>query len=379
LACAALLARAGYRVRVVVSEAGAYDAFEAFDASFEELLRAAGVDEPLRACDARLVRAFNGARYAVARRARVRDALYESARRAGAAFVARGEMPPSEGGWLVDATGRTALHTPVVRDRPAVAYLFEAPPAAKLAMRSDELGWGYRIGDERGSTVGVVLAEPRASAATARAWAQGVFGITLSAQARPLRRAAAPQRCRVAIDGRRIAVGDAAVVHDPAAGSGQRFALASALSAVAVIRTCAEKPSSSAAARAFYDDLVARAARRSPHDPHSTEPARADLERQYCFAGSVRRGGVLRDGFVAEDELVEWDGGSARWSCGVDLVRLAEASATPTSGRQLVDRLIRAGYDPDRAVAAVAWAVARGVLRRCGASATSAGVPGAVL
>ncbi|MDQ6944445.1 MAG: hypothetical protein M3169_18250, partial [Candidatus Eremiobacteraeota bacterium] len=85
LACATMLARAGYAVRVHASDAGAFDAYEAFDASATDALRELGVDA-FADCDARAVRGFNGDAYVVARRERVRDALLAVACGAGAAI-----------------------------------------------------------------------------------------------------------------------------------------------------------------------------------------------------------------------------------------------------------------------------------------------------
>jgi hypothetical protein len=350
-------------VQVVKSSAGAYDAFEAFDSSFDAMLREIGIEDPWTACRAQLVRGFNGEPYAVARREDVRRALHDVARSAGVTFRVAADAAP-DARWILDATGRTALHTAVVRTEPAVAYLFEAMPTDELAERHDAFGWGYRLGDARGSTVGVIVTKPYADVNAARAWAERTFGIAVSADARPVRRAAHAQRCTTAINGNRIAVGDAAIAQDPLTGAGQRFALASALAAVATIRTSVEAPMREEIAHLFYADMIARSARRRPRDASLETAQVADLSQIYVFAGRVERGGILRDDLVVEDDVVEWDGVRARWSAGVDLLWLAEAAAVPSVGWHVVDRFVRRGAHHDRAVAVVAAAVGRGLLRR---------------
>jgi 2-polyprenyl-6-methoxyphenol hydroxylase-like FAD-dependent oxidoreductase len=365
LACATALARAGYDVRVLDSNAGAYDSFEAFDGSAVDALRALGVD-PFAACGARAVRGFNGAQYVVARRADVRAALFDAARAAGALIVrAAGvrEAEPDDGeSWIVDATGRSALRTPSEREPPALAYVFDGPPADALTMLPAPFGWGYRIGDDRGSTVGVVAAKPFPAERDARAWAESAFGVALGA-APATRRAAGAQRGAEPLTRQRIAIGDAAFAQDPMNGQGQSFALTSAALAAATIRTCAEQPALAPVARAFYADAVARAGRHadSPGRAESSHPI--DLRSTYVFAGDVRRGGVLRDGLIAEALVVAWNGTQARWSAGVDLLDVADVASTASAGWHVIDRLARRGIDRDRAVVVVSAAIARGLLR----------------
>jgi 2-polyprenyl-6-methoxyphenol hydroxylase-like FAD-dependent oxidoreductase len=386
LACAALLARAGYDVRVLDSDAGAYDAFEAFDGSAVDALRALGID-PFAACGARAVRGFNGAQYVVARREHVRAALFHAARNAGARIVpARGlhdagpstaakTAPEADGdnaAWDVDATGRSALRTGARREPPALAYLFDGPPADALAMLRAPAWWGYRIGDDRGSTVAVVGGKPYPSEREARAWAESAFGVALGASP-ATRRAAGTQRAPEPVVANRIAVGDAALAQDPMNGQGQSFALTSAALAAATIRTCVERLALGELARGFYAAAVARAARHAaprddaPGDGAAGDGARVpgavDLGRTYVFAGDVRRGGVLQDGLIAEELVVAWDGAQARWSAGVDLLHLAETAAGASAGWHVIDRLARRGVGWDRAVAVVSAAIARGLLR----------------
>ena len=72
------------------------------------------------------------------------------------------------------------------------------------------------------------------------------------------RRPAFPQWCENPIQGRRIAVGDAAFSCDPLAGQGIRFALASAFAAASVIQYWKENSNRGAANR-FYRDFVGQA------------------------------------------------------------------------------------------------------------------------
>jgi len=72
------------------------------------------------------------------------------------------------------------------------------------------------------------------------------------------RRPAFPQWCENPIEGRRIAVGDAAFAYDPLAGQGIRFALASAFAAASVIQDWKENGDHGAANR-FYRDFVGQA------------------------------------------------------------------------------------------------------------------------
>jgi hypothetical protein len=78
----------------------------------------------------------------------------------------------------------------------------------------------------------------------------------------------------------------------------------------------------------------------------------------------VRSGGVLCDGLIDEVPVVAWDGSQARWAAGVDLLDVAAACASASAGWHVIDRLARRGVEPDRAVAAVSGAIARGLLRQ---------------
>ncbi len=357
LACSMLLARAAYDVEVVASAAGDYDAFEAFDASFGPTMRALGIADPQAACRARAVAGFNGEHYLVARRAHVRDVLLRSAREAGATLL---REPPEAGDaydWLVDASGRTGRYTAVARDEAMVAYLFDAPPTAALAMVQLGNAWCYRIGDERGSTLGVVAPAGTVDDAVARRVAHAAFGNDVRGV--PLRRSATRQRAAEPIAGRRIAVGDAALAHEPSAGQGQRFALTTALLAAATIRTCTERPALAAMARRFYADAIARSGRTGAR--HADPPA-VDLARRHAFAGALARGPVLRDGFVDEEDVVTWPAGSTRWIAGVDLAAHADAFTETGPGWHVVGRLARRGVDTDRAVAVVTNAIRIGLL-----------------
>jgi len=72
------------------------------------------------------------------------------------------------------------------------------------------------------------------------------------------RRPAFPQWCENPIEGRRIAVGDAAFAYDPLAGQGIRFALASAFAAASVIQ-CWKENGDHGTANCFYGDFVRQA------------------------------------------------------------------------------------------------------------------------
>lgn len=353
LACGAILAPHGYRVEVLASEAGVYDAFEAFDASVVPLLRSLGVDDATWQRHVERVQGFNGSETFVGRRETLRRVLFHHAILAGAK-VTYGAKTLRDSDWRIDATGRTARYTRVTRATPAVAYFFESGAVNCLEMKRLEAMWSYRIGNSQGSTVAIIAPADKLDSAELRSTIQSIGVFPASGL---VRRAATAQRANEPIVERRIAIGDAALAQDPVLGQGQRFALVSGALAAATIRTIVERPRFENAARQFYSQAVHRAGRGT-----AQAVPRAELGKQFAFTGAVASGAVLHDGMIVEERVIAWQGDEARWIAGVDVVAELEAFRAAGVGWHVVDRLVRRGVTADLAYAAVISAVRRGLL-----------------
>jgi len=254
----------------------------------------------------------------------------------------------------VDATGRFAAWSrPIRRQGRQVADLFELPTIAERG-RIERLpdGWMYRIG----STLGVVGPHDRCRFAT-------------PADARYLgRRPAFPQWCEKPIQGRRIAVGDAALAYDPLAGQGIRFALASAFAAASVIQTWREDGDLEPATR-FYTNFVAQARIRhlnflekltldiSFEDPQSV-PARVQ------FSGRLVNTQLSIESRIVTDQAVLLaDHTAVRWLSGVDLLELEKLARRSMDSASLLGFLISEGLNTAQAEGVLAWCLRQGVLK----------------
>ena len=160
----------------------------------------------------------------------------------------------------IDASGRAAIWSrPVKRVRHLIADIFAVPcavPSAALTLTRFGDGWAYRISRPNDATV-AILAAPGRRHNTFPAQLATDLELPATGLRRVGRRAAFVQwATRVAAE-RVLAVGDAALAHDPVSGQGIRFALASALAVAAVIRTWRRARDDEALATRFYDEFVA--------------------------------------------------------------------------------------------------------------------------
>lgn len=267
----------------------------------------------------------------------------------------------------VDATGRSAMWSrPLQRVGSEVAAIFhlQGPCPGRGRIIRTAAGWAFFIGSETVPTVGVVGPATRTLDDDVKA-RLGVDGEILFAGHRP----AFVQWCEHPIANRRLAVGDAALAYSPLAGQGIRFALATAYSAGAVIRTWRDEPSAVAATEQYYSRFVDSARQRhlaflaQLHGEEKTEQARAALPELVSFSGRVRTGELMRDSRIAMEEVVETsDGEIARWLGGFDLLKLKDLAPAPVRTTQLVHQLQEMSMTEEHACLLIRWCLEREIL-----------------
>jgi 2-polyprenyl-6-methoxyphenol hydroxylase-like FAD-dependent oxidoreductase len=285
--------------------------------------------------------------------------------------------------FFVDATGRAATWSrPLLRERLSVADLYEGPTLGPLLRFARHRGaWTYVIGDARGSTIGCVTTARGKPPATLPAEVcaalrlGGVNAVFSSRQATWIQSADRP------IVGRRISIGDAALVHDPISGQGVRFALTSALHAAAVIQTAVKEPERLTDCAAFYESAVRR--ERVAHVSAVADDGDASgadtsgsfrASGRYRFTAPVIRTKVLRGFEITSDDAVEIHGGRhVRWIGDFDILKLRHAGPD-ASGTRLVQHMRQFGFTPERAERILNWALDQGVLTECGQESHTQGV-----
>jgi flavin-dependent dehydrogenase len=281
---------------------------------------------------------------------------------------------------LVDATGRAAAWSrPVHHQSRQVAWQFEAPPTptddhAGRVVRSDGW-WAYRLGHPAATWAAVVTPSPELPDDVRRT-ALHQLGLDPGTVVARGRRPAGVQWSRSPVGGRRLAVGDAALAHDPIAGQGIRFALASAIAAGTTIATWAG-PDDGAheVASAYYRGLVlaerdrhlatlAAVTRRGGEaDDPREPPAVQELPGFVRFVAPVVEIPLVIDDRVALGPAIRLaDGGTTRWAGSFDLLELARMAAEPTSRLLLATLLQEAGLTAAGARSLLRWALVNGVL-----------------
>jgi flavin-dependent dehydrogenase len=284
----------------------------------------------------------------------------------------RPEDVPASVGALVDGTGRAAAWSRPVQTRGhAVAWQFSAPVAQEMAGRvvRGEGWWAYRLGHPGATWMGVVTTAGRLSPSVIEAAAErlGVSAASLVPQGR---RPAAVQWATHPVSGRRIAVGDAVLAHDPIAGQGIRFALGSAVAAASTVGTWANDPSRRKVATDYYRDLVMAEEAR-----HRAVLEQLDAERPAPVTEPNRSPAVVRlaatfvqvplaiDGHVELGPALRLpDGAITRWVGSFDLLHLARLAADPTPRLLLVAELLSMGVDLSTARLLISWALHNGFL-----------------
>jgi hypothetical protein len=283
----------------------------------------------------------------------------------------------------IDATGRAAVWSrPVRRPESSVADVYEVPiraqPRGRIARVesqhnnvSEAVGarsvWAYRVGTAQGVSVGIISSGGLSSGHTSGIW-QAV-GVPAVKAVWSGRRAAAQQWSERPVDGRRIAIGDAAHAYAPLAGQGIRFALTSARIAALVVRSWTISHESGLRASSFYEDFVRHSARRHrrwlqerPDHPSSAAGVLPDFVR--CTA-PVSEVGLIVDSLIVRGAAVKLgDGDYVRWVGGVDAVEIRELATNGIRTSILIDALAH-GSRYRQAEAVVRWCVKHDLLRDC--------------
>ncbi len=387
-AAAIRLRRLGFAVRLLVRRRAGPAGIEALPQRALGLLDVLG--EPALVSDSGGVSVAAGdattALVHVERRALART-FVDRARSLGAVVDEMEKLPPAAvvsptAAAVIDATGRAAAWSrPLDVDGHDVAWQFEGRPEPDLALRvvHGDGWWAYRLGTPSTTWAGVVMtAAPTVDAAAADA-GEGLrrLGLDPASMASRGRRAARVQRARRPVAGRRIAIGDAALAHDPIAGAGIRFALASALAAATTVATWIDDPGRRDLAAAYYDEMVAGEhgrhleARRAVHagdrgpllDQSPVDPLPVAVPDVVRFAAAVVETPLAVDGLVRPGPAVRLpDGTRTRWLGSFDLLVLARLAADPIPRIVLLARLQTEGLDVAAARAVLSWAAGHGLL-----------------
>jgi flavin-dependent dehydrogenase len=287
-------------------------------------------------------------------------------------------------GAAIDATGRAAVWSrPVHREESSVADLFEVPmdanPRGRIArvMREgDGAGggrgvrrtWAYRIGARQRVSVGIVSSGGSSvKGDDPDVWR--ALDIPAENSIWSGRRAAAQQWCERPVDGRRVAIGDAAHACAPLAGQGIRFALASARAAASLLHTWSVSPETAARASRFFTDFVRHSSRRHrrwlnelpTHRPSSAD--RIMLPEWVTSRATVHEVDLSVDSRAVSGSAVRLpDGEYVRWVGGIDVLEIRDLATNPVATPSLVDALARR-YTHRHADAVVRWCVKHELLR----------------
>ncbi len=281
--------------------------------------------------------------------------------------------------FAVDASGRAAAWSqPITRVRHLCAEIFSGlndKHAEGLALVQEGEGWAYRLSAGERATIGVLSSDRRRNVEIPSAFAEAL-GISANSFRWMGRRVAFPQWSAQPIAGNRLAIGDAALAHDPLSGQGIRFALSSALAARAVIRTILQRPSDRSWAERYYEEFVATERRRhsallqSLYGPdfdfssmggtiHSSSDNHSPLLRDdelLCFSATVERAPILFYGFIEPGDVIRLsDGGGVRWLGGFDLLSLRDLTERKVSMPRLIERMGAAGISRQRAQGIIRW------------------------
>lgn len=287
----------------------------------------------------------------------------------------------------VDASGRAAAWSqPIARLRHLCAEIFAGPNekhTVGLTLVRTREGWAYRLSFGDRATIGVLSPSHRRSTEIPCDVAENLEISPHSFQWIG-RRVAFPQWSTHPIGENNLAIGDAALAHDPLSGQGIRFALSSALAARAVIRTILQRPSDRNWAQRFYDEFVTTerarhgavlqslysrdfdfgAMRGSAHSlsDHNSPFLRGD--ETLHFSARVEKAPILVDGFIESGEVVRLSyGGSVRWLGGFDLLSLRDMTQPRVSIPRLIERMGGAGgISSQRAQSIIRWCYREGIL-----------------
>lgn len=274
----------------------------------------------------------------------------------------------------IDATGRTAVQSrPIGRAGRQVADVYEVSQEARhLPSKIVRLpfGWGYSMATYDHRSIAVLFDDGKNRPLPFSA-IERTFAVSKELVHYIGRRPAFVQWSENPINGRVIAVGDAALAYDPLAGQGIRFALSSAIAASSVIKTWSRSVSSSAANR-FYRSFVARSRDahlrflerwRSRSDAPEQQGTLA-VPRSLIFSDQITEVELHRNDVIAPGVAFRLpDGDSARWVGGVDLIELRNSAPAPVSSTDLLNRFRESSGDWIQAGLLLQWCLRHQVLR----------------
>lgn len=308
-------------------------------------------------------------------RVKFRDGLLAEAARRGARIRDVERLPPPDPMICsVDATGQRAVWSRhVVRRGRHAADIFSAkaavsPGTGRLALL--DRGWAYLASDQNRTTVGVVGRHARALTGLDTETRQAL-GLVPSVPFRFLgRRSAFVQWARAPVLGRRLAIGDAAVHHDPIGGRGISFALGSAFAAAAVLATWRDDPGAEETARAYYEGYVASEVRRHLaflDGDVAPPPAPSELPERLRWIAPAAAGALVVGAHVVSGELFMLASGQPiRWAGGFDLTQLRQLTIEAQPTASVVERLHSQGLTADEALSALVWALGQGLVAPVG-------------
>jgi flavin-dependent dehydrogenase len=291
------------------------------------------------------------------------------------ATLVRCEGMPFAFASAIDATGRSAVWSrPIRRRGNQIADMYSSasgtrPAPARVLRHLDS--WAYRIGTPDRTTFAIVSAHGRKRTPPSLSLPlslQKALGLPSDGCVFAGRRPAFPQWCDSPVEGRRLAVGDAALAHDPIAGQGIRFAISSAFAASSVINTWRTSPSQSGAAERFYDRFVERC--RLSHlrfvdqmREYPTWAPRESLPKVVAFSASIVASELQLDSTIQKGEAILLpEGGHVRWVGGLDLLRLRDLLPHPIPAAELASRLVPGFCDATRFPALLRWCLRHQVL-----------------
>ena len=348
-----------------------------------ELLAELGLDTALGAAGAEVVDGFENAwdesevqvkpgRWVHVDRRALADRALEEAVRRGALVDQRATLPRWDNNFpflaTIDATGRSAAWSrPIRRVGNEVATIFRlenpTPGRGRIARMNGR--WAYFIGSNSAPTAGIIGRGPQELDEPVR------DKLNISGDARLVgKRPAFPQWCVQPVAQRRLAIGDAALAYNPLAGQGIRFALASAFSAAAVVRTWRDDPGATESASEYYRHFV-ESARRAHLDFLSGLETGAERKQgkpnrfpaRVSFTGKIITANVNRDSRVVCEEALETvEGKIVRWAGGFDLLCLRDMAQMPLHTADLIENLARASLTREEATLLVAWCLERRIL-----------------
>lgn len=271
----------------------------------------------------------------------------------------------------VDATGRTAAWSrPAARRNIQVADVYGirgALPAGGRVTAPDG-PWAYASSDGQTATLALMGIGRPLSMLSVRT-ASTALGVDPQSVSLLGRVPAWAQSSALAARLGRIAVGDAAVAHDPLSGRGMAFALTTAVAASAVISAWAEGDVAPESALDYYAGLLsAEAGFSETAAVRATAvrvPSKAAAPLPDCvrFVAVVQASPVLEDGrIVVADVLRLADGSFARRVGPLDLLLLRPERPGISRVDDLLTLLARTGLSPGQSADALRWALEHGIL-----------------